>query len=197
MAEPLATIDDLTDRIPGGVPAGSETRAEALLRDASEAVRKFTGQTFNTATSALANAKLRNGIVRLAQRPVTDVETVQDFDGNTLTFTWLGDDRVNVCPQVFDMWSMVPYRNTLAEVRVTYTHGYDDIPDDVISIVCNVVARALGRDPQDGGVTQESIEGYSYTVGSIGAAGAVGLLSDEQRALSVYARVGGMVRTGP
>lgn len=193
----LATDHELADRLPGGIPTGSEERVTALLADASATVRKFTGQEFTAGERTLEIVKIRRGIARLSQRPVTAVSAVEDHNGNALTFTHLGDDRVEIAPQVFDAWSMEPYRNRLAEVRVTYSFGYDVIPDDVIAVVCNMVARALGKDPRDGGIMQESIEGYSYQLGSAGAAGAVGLLPDEERALSVYGRTVGAIRTGP
>lgn len=195
--DPLATTDDLDARMNGGLPVGDVTRAEALLVDASSAVRDAAGQTLTEATSTLVWLKVRRGIVRLPQRPVTAVSAVEDENGNDVTYTWLGDDRVRLSlTDAINAWELVPYSTPLGEVRVTYDHGYaaGAIPDLIVGITCNAALRALGRDGLDGSVQQESIEGYSYQTGSIGAAGPVGLLPEEKLRLQSFLRPHGYSR---
>ena len=46
-------------------------------------------------------------------------------------------------------------------------------------------------------MTAETIAGYSYTMGAVGAAGGFGLLADEREILDRYRRKGGFVQIGP
>lgn len=69
---------------------------------------------------------------------------------------------------------------------VTYTHGIDPVPDEIVALVCQVAARALGVEPDQSGVSQETISGYSYTLGSAAAAGGLGLLPAEKEVLADY-----------
>lgn len=192
----LATRDDLENRYPGVVPEALYARFEFVLADASAAVRRRAGQDFNAAATT-ARFKIRNGIVRLAQRPVTAVTSVQDVNGNDVAYEWDGNDRLDVCCNPLNAWELEPYRNGLRHVDVTYGHGYTTIPDDIIGITCAAAFRALGQSPLDGSITQESIDGYMYQRGTIGAAGAFGFLPDELEILNLYRRVGGSMRVGP
>lgn len=189
----LATSVNLMDRLGRDLTATEEARVLALLTDASATARKVSGQQFDLATTT-ARLTPRNGVVRLPQRPVLAVTAVTDTNANDVTFTWLGDDRVNIATQVFDSWSMVPYRNGITAVDVTYEHGYETVPDDIVAVVCQIVARALGRAPDSSGLTSETIEGYSYSLGSAAAAGPLGLLPDERLILESYRRVGSSSR---
>lgn len=185
----LATVDDLEARVKfGTLTADDLTIAVALLADASAKVRaEAGGQQFTATTWTDVWCKVRRGMIRLPQRPVTAVTTVKDENNNPLTFQWLGDDRVRLSASSLNAWEIEPYRNPLGEVKVTYTAG-GTVPDVVVAVTCNVVLRALGRDPRDGGLTQESVEGYAYQTGSIGAAGPVGLLPEEKLTLARYRR---------
>jgi hypothetical protein len=186
----LATVADLEVRL-GRVLDGDETaRAEALLDGASARVRASTGQQFAAATDT-ARLRVRNGVVRLPQRPATAVTAVEDVAGNSLDFTWhagqtftLGTtDRFDLEPLTGDRW-----------VDVTYTAGYAAIPDDVIEVVCQMVLRTFGVAAEASGYDSESIGSYSYSVGAVAAAGAVGMMNEERAALDHYRRKGGTIR---
>ena len=169
--ELLASSADLTGRLGRDLTAAEAIRVPFLLADASAAVRREAGQIFTAETSTW-RTRPRNGRITLPQRPVDAVLSVTDVDGNAVGFEWDGLQTVTVA--------------TCATVDVTYDHGSDEIPQEIVAVVCQVAARALGR-PADGtGVTSESIAGYSYTVGSAAAAGGVGLLPDEKRICRRY-----------
>lgn len=188
----LATLDDLEVRLGRAFSGDEIARAEALLDGASARVRTYTGQQFATATTT-ARLRVRNGTVQLPQRPATAVTAVEDMDGNSLDFTWhagqtftLGTtDRFDLEPLSGDRW-----------VDVTYTAGYAAVPDDVIEVVCSMVLRTLGVAADAGGYESESIGSYSYSVGAVAAAGAVGLMNEEREALAPYRRAGGTIRVG-
>lgn len=187
----LATVADLEARLGRDLDVTEAARAEALLDGASARVRSYTGQQFDQ-TTATARVQVRNGVVRLPQRPATAVTTVEDMDGNSLDFTWyagqtfkLGTEttRFDYEPVAGDRW-----------VDVTYTAGYAAIPDDVVEVVCQIVLRAFGTPAETSGISQESIGSYSYSTGAVAASGAVGMLPDERQALAPYRRVGGTIR---
>lgn len=195
--DPLATTDDLSARLGRELTDTELIQAEALLAGASARVRTYTGQDFTAVEDDVVQVKARNGIARLPQRPVTAVTAVVDLSANAVAHTWLNDDRVQVGTSALNWFEVEPWRNAVPELRVTYDHGYEEIPGDVVDVVCSMVARSLARGPDSGAIQSESIAGYSYSIGSSAAAGSVGLLNDERAALDAYRRRGTVIRTGP
>lgn len=184
----LAAVGQLTDRME---VAPDATRAARALDDASAAVRAYTGQTFDRVVTT-ERLHMRRGSARLPQRPVHEVTAVTTLAGTAVAFTWDGADRVWLT------WPAVPLAPYTPEalagvVLATYDHGYDYPPDDIVAVVCNVAARALGSPPENSGTNTESITNYSITLGPVGAAGAVGLFRDEQAILDRYRRTAGTV----
>lgn len=192
----LATVADLEARLGRSMDATELVRAEALLAGASARVRSYTGQQFEQSTTT-DRVRVRSGRLRLPQRPVTAVTALADMNGNDITFTWhagndilLGSSGYPVRHPIDDAW----YRHH-DWVDVTYTHGYAEIPDDVVEVVCQMVLRTFGVAADSMGVTQQSAGPFSYSVGAAASAGAVGMLADEKAALAPYRRAGGTIRT--
>lgn len=184
----LATSTDIEARLGRTLTTLEATRVVPLLTDASASVRNYTRQTITQVTDDVVRLKIRNGRVRLPQRPATAVTTVKNTLGDLVLFQWDGGSIVVVGSNVPDTFAWVPWLNGMAAVDVTYTHGYSTVPDDIVGVVCSIVMRALGREPLDAGITSETIQGYSYSLGSAGAAGAFGLLSSEADILDAYRR---------
>jgi hypothetical protein len=180
----LASVDDLSGRLGRALTAAESDRAELLLADASAAVRSYTGQHISQSETT-SRLRLRGGTVRLPQRPVIDVASVADTDGVDLDVTWVAGDRLVVTNAYLTGW-----------VDVTYTHGYEEIPSEIIAVVCQIAGRAFGRPADESGMQSETIGQYSYTVGVAAAAGGLGLLNDERAVLDRYARVGGTAWVG-
>lgn len=168
---PLATIDDLADRLPQ--PPANMARADAALADASAAVRAYTGQEITERTSTARLKVVAPGVLRLPQAPVTDVDDVTGRDG--VTVTW------QLIVQTIEVWA--PNGTYL---DVTYTHGYAEVPDDIVAVVCNIAGRAIFTGPETAGLTQESITNYSASYGPVTAAGPVGLFDAEKMVLDRY-----------
>jgi hypothetical protein len=190
--DPLATVLDLELRVGRELDDDERARAEVLLDDASAAVRGYTGQQF-TRSDSLVRLTPKDGRVRLSQRPVVVVASVNDVDGNALPFTLVGD-RVTLSSTITSWERNGVY---VGPVDVTYTHGYEEIPGDVVAVVCQIAGRAFGTKSEDAGFTGETVQGYSYTVGGAAAAGPLGMLEDEKRVLDRYRRRGGAIRMGP
>ncbi len=194
----LATVADLEARLGSVLDAIGYKRAEALLDGASARVRTYTGQQFDTSETT-DRLRVSRGIIRLPQRPVAAVDTVADMNGTDITFTWYAGDVVQLGASVgypVEHPIMAAWYRRYDWVDVTYTHGYAETPADVLEVVCQMVLRAFGSDPSASGITQESVEGYSYSMGTTAAAGAVGMLADERATLDVYRRKGGTIRVG-
>jgi hypothetical protein len=196
MSEPLATLDDLEARLGRKLDA---ERAASLLVDASATVRAYAGQQFSAGTSTV-RLKAHRGKVRLPQRPVVAVTAVDDVDGNTLSFTWDAGDSVIVAGSggALNAFEIEPFRTGRPVwVDVTYDHGFDAVPDDIVAVVCQVAGRAYGTPSTEAGTTQETLGSYSYSTGSAAGAGPLGLLPDERAVLDRYRLVGGMATYGP
>lgn len=180
---------DLEARLGRDLTTAEAERSPAICADVSASIRLYTGQTFElTETTELVKIR-RSGVAILSQRPVVSIESVVDHNDNDMTYTWIeGDDRIHLSPQVPDTFSWVPYRTPLSKVRVSYEHGYEEIPDAVVGVACSIALRALGQQPTDGGTVEEQIDDYRYRLGSAAGAGGFGLLPDERAALEPYRR---------
>lgn len=208
----LATLTDVEDRIGRNLTVDEQRIATRLLADASAAVRLYTGQQFTLDLDDqdppepipdVVKLKVRNGKVRLPQRPVVEISTVTytaaDLTETTLTYTYNGIQTLNVIPSaIYALDDWYPCA-TIDVVTVTYTHGYPagELPAALVGLVVQIVGRAMGSELIDSGLTAENIAGYGYTKGSAAAAGGFGLLPAEKAALDMFRRVGGYVQVGP
>lgn len=184
-AEPLATIADVECRLGRTLTDVEADRMECLLRDASAAVRAYTGQYLSLVTDDPVRLKVKGGAIRLPQRPVVEVAAVTNTTGTTLLHTW------DAGPQIW-LSSYLPVANATygrrgtTYVDVVYTHGYATIPDDIVAVVCQIAARALGTAADQTGVQSETIVSYSYQLGAAAAAGGLGMLPAERQVLDRY-----------
>lgn len=193
----LASIADVEYRLGRNLTDTELLRIDALLRDASASIRSYTRQTISQVVGDTVRLPVRAGRVRLPQRPVTAVTTVTNLWGDPVLFYWGGGDTITTGANTPDAFAWVPWLNGTPSVDVVYTHGDNPVGDDVIGVCCQIVIRALGRDPTDAGMQSESIAGYSYTLGAAAAAGAFGMLQAERDVLDAYTRVGGQIDTSP
>jgi hypothetical protein len=195
----LATPLDVAARLGRDLTQAELLRLPALLQDASAKVRNYTGRTFTQAETTV-RLRVNNGRVKLPQRPVVSITSVKMLNrdgtvGTTLA-GWFWDGLAEIATASPSQIANGPWfpNDRYRIVEVTYTHGYSTVPADVLAVVCSIATRALGRKPEDAGLTSESIGGgdYTYTVGSAGAAGPLGMLPDERDALDVYRQQAGV-----
>ena len=189
----LATIDDVEVRLGRSLTVNEATRVAIALDDGSASVRSYTGLQF-TPGEVTARLQVKRCRVILPQRPVLGVSAVADMNGNPVTFQWFAGDKVTVPANVVDSWSFEPWRNGLQWVDVTYTYGYDPIPDEIVGVVAQKALRALGTSPELAGVSQMGLGDASLSFGPVGAAGAAGFFNEEREVLDRYRRVLGFVR---
>lgn len=186
LADPL----DVEARLGRSFTDAEAGRVAYVLDDVSAVVRQYTGRDFTQGTHTV-RVRAKNGVIRLRELPVSSITSVQDKDGNDLSYDWDGLDKVAVWPASGVDWFQREWTaGPSTVVVVTYVGGPQSVPDAVRAVVCNMAARVLGQKPEEGGVQQESIVGYSYSVGAAGAAGPAGLMNDERAVLDRYRRLG-------
>lgn len=192
----LASPVDLEARLGRELTPAEQERVEALLGDASALVRSYTGQTFAHVEDDVVVLRAVGGVIVLPQRPVTAVTRVEVIGGSEAlpdftTSDWLFDgiDSIRIgdggtiinLPEAW--WDDDGYPGTY---RVTYSHGYQQVPGDVVAVVCGMVNRTLTAPTMAGGVTSETIGSYSYRIESPGMGLAVALSDEDRKILARY-----------
>lgn len=197
MAAPLASVTDIEDRLGRTLDVSESARVTALIGDAGVKVRNYTRQDFDHVVGDVVTLRPVADVLRLPQRPVLNVTEVASIgrDGGTTVLTgwaWDGSDKVRITGHsivgILDPWW--PWSGGPSSFRVTYDHGYVDIPDAVVAVVCSMVIRVLESPSAAEGMIGERIGTYSYQMqqGS-GAAGATArLTSADKEDLKPYRR---------
>jgi hypothetical protein len=191
--KPLVTVTDVTDRLPSTVTV-EEKRVAALIADASAAARRISKQEFTIRQSTVGIRPIGDKL-RLPQSPVISVDEISIRLPNSLTtvtipgWYWDGSDEV----WLTDGGSIINLAEELLFVLqwqtptclTTYTHGYTEVPDDVVGVVCSMVNRIITA-PGLGGVISESVGEYSYRLSDAAAQGTMGLTEAETKILRSY-----------
>ncbi|HXH34331.1 MAG TPA: hypothetical protein VNJ54_07960 [Plantibacter sp.] len=174
----LAFVPDVEAAMGRALTPEESERAEVMLVKASELFRLRSGRLF-TPGSSTVRLKVNGGEVRLPQSPVNDVQSVIDDCGATIPHTRFG--------QVLTL-----HRLSHEFVRVSYTHGSDDVPELIRVTIAEITARVLRIDTRAAaGVTQRSKTTGPFTEAEIFATHAVGgqlLLSPDDLAVALSFR---------
>lgn len=198
----LATKADLAARLGRDLNCDEEARLEALLADASTMVRSYTGQDFGVATSTVT-LRSQAGMIVLPQRPVTGITSVTAIgingtpDIGVVDYWWDGLDKIRLGQGDFiinlpEIWwdEDEGYPGTY---RVTYSHGYAEVPADVVMVVCGMALRTLTSPAIAGGITSETVGPYSYRSDTPGLGLSVIMNDAERKVLTRYRRTAGMI----
>ena len=172
--DPIPTDDALATQVQA-TAYGYGTIAEGYFRRASARVRGYTRQNITSATSTIS---LRSPFL-LPERPVTSVSSITytDADGSTATLTADTDYTIE------GQYVIAPdYQYKY--LTVTYTHGFETLPDELVEVVCAVAAR-MAATPSGlaSGIASESADGEQITYGSDAFGGVTELTSAEKRVL--------------
>lgn len=168
-------------------PALDETRAEHFLRVASGEVRGYTGQTFDLVVDdEVLLAGNGSTVLLLPELPVLEVTELIEDPRDVATelvdetgFEWSPDGIIRrIDGGVF--------RRRFRWYAITYDHGFEATPEDVLGVVLRVAARGL-ENPL--GLRSETIGRYSYTVSGENAG--IGLYAPDRRELDPYVVPGG------
>lgn len=174
---PLATAADLT----AAGASGSDEALDLALRRASARVRRYTRQDITFVADETIELPGGERVLRVPQRPLVvsgayplTVVELAEFGGVELTavegqdFTRIGDEltrgyswrdtsRLLGWPQsrVRGVWA--------PKVRVTYSHGYDEVPDDIIDVVLDLATMNLTN---PGNLREVAIDDYRQVFAS-------------------------------
>ena len=168
--DPLATAQQLADRLKLPPFEGEElAQVQLLLDDASDEIRAIVGQAISRTTSTVVLWADKPGRVDLPAWPVVSVDEVK-YNGEVL-------DPASY--RVRYRTLLLPVHCTRAEIEVTYTHGWDPIPNEIVKWTCVLAAamwnavRDTGALGMSAGMVQrtEAIDDYQLSWQSAEAAG--------------------------
>ena len=161
---PLATAADLSDR---NIDITDATAVSAQLESASSAIRDAAGATITKQTSTVTLWTDMSRRVELPARPVRSVTSVM-LDGVLLVA------GVDYWVRGSCLWSERPWQQSHvipSELVVTFVHGFDEVPADIIDLTCALAGAGLAAIAEGfkahTGVVSESIDDYrvGFTTG--------------------------------
>lgn len=183
---PLATVADLEaamQKTPGSLPVAS---ADLALRRASARVRAYTRQVFTFTENETIELPGGERVLRVPQRPLvvdaghplTVVELAEPGGIEAVAvenrdYTRLGSELTRSYPYYATTslmrWPWQRRGVWAPRVRVTYSHGYLEIPDDLVDVVLDLAETNMGNPDK---LRSVSIDDYTrvYASESIGNA---------------------------
>ncbi|MEU9415160.1 hypothetical protein [Streptomyces sp. NPDC048272] len=120
----------------------SDESAALALASASAVIRRWTRQTITRVADDVVTLRvLHDTELMLPQRPVISVSTVRVNALTLLDWVLSGDRLLRT-----GGWRRLPGTTTYPDpglVEVTYTHGYDEVPDEVRAVCLDLAAMSV------------------------------------------------------
>lgn len=196
MAVALAETSDVAAMLQRSLTGPEEIATAKALNYASGAIRRYTRQTLTLVTDDTVT--LRGGYGRklvLPERPVVEVSALA-VAGRPVAagmYSVVNDELWNG-PALSQVGNAAEYDgggwgSPAVIVAVTYTHGFVEVPEEIVGLCVEMVKR-YAVDPTGGGaVASETIGSYSYTTGNSGGpTSAYVLTEDDKEVLRPYRR---------
>jgi hypothetical protein len=195
---PLATAADLRD----AGATGTDAALDLALRRASARVRRYTRQDITLVEGETIVLPGGEKVLRLPQYPLVVDDThpltvveVADFSGieweavENRDFSRLGNELTRgypwQAPTRLMGWPWNRAQGVWApKVRVTYSHGYNEVPEDIVDVVLDLATMNLAN-PEN--LRQISIDDYQRTFASE-TIGSASLTRDHKEALRSFRR---------
>jgi hypothetical protein len=154
----LATLDDL-EQLCG--PQDDAAAAQSALDQATTAIQMATGQTLIAMESRVLLDGEGADTLLLPELPVTDVATVrvEGIELDEYDFEWSATGILRLTG-----WCR-HFPRRMQSVDVTYSHGFDPIPADLVLATAKIACRILAG----GEVTGATIDGVPITHERVGA----------------------------
>lgn len=181
------------------VPATKTASVARAIGEATEAIRNYCHQYIERVTDETITLDCAGGTrLFLPELPVVSVASVEE-DGVALVAGADEDYQLGqhgILHRIGQEWL-----SGIQIIEVTYTHGYDPIPDDVVAVCTRAAARAYQAGVKAAemaavpGVQAKSLGDFSVQFGgesgsagesTLGASAAPMLLRSEQRMLDRY-----------
>lgn len=153
----LATTDDVA-AVSRAVPDSDTTKVERLLEMVSANVRRYVGLTFDLVEDDELTVYPVDSEVVMPEWPITEATAVQQGAAVTVEIGTSGR-LYRLVNGLRQPWPPYP-------VTVTYTHGWADIPLDVVQVVAEVVAdqwNATTANPMGLSSASKDVGGYTET----------------------------------
>lgn len=193
---PFAKIHDLQYFLQLTIPPASYPAAQWAIDDATAIIQNYCRQQIEEVNGDTITLDVPRNATKifLPELPVNSISSVVE-DGETLV---VGDDYI------LGQWGILyrvdqPWLEGIQIVEVTYSHGYHDIPDDIIGVCTRIASRiyqaGLLAAENSGvpGIAGKSLGDYSVTYqpigtseSALGASAARTLLMSEKEILNRY-----------
>lgn len=193
---PLATADDIAQRMGRDLTGAEISRVMPLLADASAQIRRYCRRDFLLHTVETGVFRGHRGVIELPDKTTTAVSLVVAIGGGGGVpdfpipfFTFDGIDKIrlgNMAPVINvpeAWWEIDAYPGTY---RVTRDYGYAQVPDDVLAVCANAVIGVLTAPTMAAGIISETIGPYSYRLEKSGGGVSVALTQADLASLSDY-----------
>lgn len=189
----LADLAEVEDRLGRDLDAEDSRKADAMLRDASAVVRAYCRRDFTMDTTT-GRYRPRGRKLVLPLRPVLNVLgiwAVQSF-GTTVFRTpisfwnWPGGHEIYIGDQSLVInGPSLDWDDADTWCDVEYRHGFAVVPDDIVTVVANLVAKNLSV-PGGGLVDMETVGPYNVRYSTFTSAGPLGLSDADRQILNRY-----------
>jgi len=178
----FAMVSDLTDR--GAVLSVDDSVAQVILDDAAAHLQGITGPIAVPAEQSSVSIFIGRGVqwVRVPMRPLVSIDSVT-LDGTAVDYRRV-DDSIRVCGP--------------GELVIKATHGYGEVPTELVSWTCVIASQVLGMLKElgtlgAGEVSSIGIDDYRKAFKQLADRGAFAV--PQAAADSLAARYGGGVAT--
>lgn len=168
-------INDIEDFLQVEISEEKAPAATRAIVEATKAIKNYCHQEIELVEDEEITLDCAGGRrIFLPELPVVEVSEVVE-DGETLTE---GSDEDYQLGQHGILYRVgANWADGIQIVTVTYTHGYDEIPDDIASVCTRAASRAyqagLRASEMDGvpGIVSKSLGDYSVSFGAEGGGG--------------------------
>jgi hypothetical protein len=195
---PLAQVDDVIARLGRSLTDQETTRVEALLGDASALVRRYCRKDFLFHENDVLDIPGDGSTIKLPYRPVVEVTNVIAISGRPdipdIPVSWWvfnGVDEISIAestasgvinlPEAWYDFGAFP-----GTFQVTYTHGYTEVPPEVVMVIANGVIAVLLAPTMAAGVIGETVGAYSYRLERSGGGISVALSEGDLASLDDF-----------
>lgn len=194
----LAGSTDVTARLGRSLNQIESARIDALLADGSAFIRRYCRKDFLFHAGDVLDIRASGGIIKIPYRPVTAVNSVVAKSGAVgipdINVTWFVFDQIDeiIVPDPVssgiinlpEYWYDIGwYSETF---RLNVDHGYTNVPDEVVSVLCTAVISVLTAPTMAAGVIGETVGAYSYRLQRTGGGISAALRDADLSALDDY-----------
>jgi hypothetical protein len=195
---PLCSSTDISTRLGRALSPAETTRVPALIGDATSQIVRHCRKDFQWHPNDVLQIPGDGSTIKLPYRPVVSVSSVVAISGRAdipnIPVTWWvfdGVDEISIAestasgvinlPEAWYDFGAFP-----GTYQVTYSHGYQTVPDEVVMVAANAVIGVLLAPTMAAGVIGETVGAYSYRMERSGGGLAVALNAGDLAILDDY-----------